>query len=265
MAAKKMRARDIKKQRWASIVAAILALGMVVSLVGVYIGQAVGGSAMPGQQEEPQPEDYLAYYQGEVNRLETYIEEHGESANVLLELAENYRYLGYVQQMFFEDEEAHEQSQERLSDLQQSLVELEPENARYRLELLGLYIEQQKDESLIDAEAELIQELLRKQPDPQVHLSFIQTLSMIGAFEEVQNETVWLNAYLKDRVEQGLADSEEQFYYAVFLADYVGDDEEAVQILEMILEQESEESSLYQNAFAYLQYLRSDENDIVID
>ena len=51
---KKERPRNLKNQRWAGIVAAILALGMVVSLVGAYIGQAVGGGApLPDQQAEP--------------------------------------------------------------------------------------------------------------------------------------------------------------------------------------------------------------------
>ncbi|MDZ4132763.1 MAG: hypothetical protein U1E11_06460, partial [Dethiobacteria bacterium] len=88
MARNKVRAKDITKQRWACIVAAILALGMLISLVGVYIGQSVGGSraSLPEQQVEPQPEDYLAHYENEVERLETYLDEHEASEAILLEL-----------------------------------------------------------------------------------------------------------------------------------------------------------------------------------
>ena len=79
MAAKKVTVKNLKKQRWAVIVAAVLALGMIVSLVGSFIIQAVGGGdpLLPeqqiNQQAEPQPEDYLDYYRSEVERLDEYL------------------------------------------------------------------------------------------------------------------------------------------------------------------------------------------------
>lgn len=269
MAQKKVRAKDLKKQRWAGIVAAILALGMLVSLVGAYIGQAIGGGGtpFPEQQVEPEPEDYLTYYEGEVERLEAYVEEHGASEAVLLELAENYRYLTIVQQIFFDDQEAIEQYQDKLISTFADLVDLLPANPQYRLELAYLYQEGQKDKQLIIDEIFALQDLLRDNPDPMYHLSMIQLLDSIGEDDIKEEEIMLLQETLEDRIAGGLADNEERFYYAVLLGEYLDDTAEARGILEAILQQESEESMIYQNALAYLDYFSNDNRgqDIIID
>lgn len=269
LAQKKPRARDLKKQRWAGIVAAILALGMLVSLVGVYIGQAIGGGGtpFPEQQEEPEPEDYLAYYEGEVERLEVYLEEHGASEAVLLELAENYRYLTIVQQIFFDDQVAVEHYQGKLISTFADLVDLLPANPQYRLELAYLYQEAQKEKQLIIDEITALQDLLRVNPDPMYHLSMIQLLESLGEGEIVEEEVILLKEILEEKISGGVADNEERLYYAVLLGEYLNDTTEARLILESILLQESEESRIYQNALAYLDYF-SNENrnqDIITD
>ncbi len=269
LARKKARPTDLKNQRWAGIVAAILALGMVVSLVGAYIGQAVGGGGapLPDQQVEPEPEDYLNYYEGEVERLEEQIRDGEVSETLLLELAENYRYLTIVKQVFFDDQEALEEYEDKLVSVFLALVDLEPSNPAYRLELINLYVEQRENEALITGQAAEIQELLREDPDPMLHLSFIQLLSTAGKEELYVEEAVWLEDYLETRVASGEADNEERFYYAVLLGEYRGDPAAAEDILESILEQEDEQSVIYQNALSYLEYFRADndEQDIMFE
>lgn len=264
MARKKVRTKDLKKQRWAGIVAAVLALGMIVSLVGVYLGQAAmgGRSTLPEQHTEPQPEDYLVYYQGQVDRLEEYLEENEAGEPILLELAENYRYLSFIQQVFFDNQEVVEEYDLRMISIYKSLVDLEPANLQYRLELVNLYLEKEENRELIDEEILFLQEQLREAPDPVVHLSLVGLLSSAGEEELMQDEAAWLYTYLEDRVTGGVADNEERFYYAVLLGEYLDNPEAAKIILDNILEQEDEESNIYQEALSYRDYLRPvDDNE----
>ena len=263
MASKKEKPRNIKNQRWAGIIAAILALGMIVSLVGAYIGQAVGGggTALPDQQAEPEPDDYLSYYESEVERLESYLEENEATEAVLLELAENYQYLSIVQQVYFDDQEAVEEYEERMISLFQSLVDLEPDNPAYRIELINLYLEQRAGDELIMEQLKLTRDLLHDNPEPMLHLSLIQLLSTAGEEELVEEETRWLQEYMAPRVASGQADNEERFYYAVLLGEYRGEITAAKDILEDILEEESENSTTYQNALTYLEYFRADNDE----
>lgn len=262
MAQRKIRAKDLKKQRWAGIVAAILAFGMLVSLAGVYIGQAVRdrGAVVPEQQGEPEPEDYLAYYQGEVDRLESYLEEHQAGEAVILELIENYRYLSFVQQVFFDNLEILEEYNARQVSLMNTLIELEPEKPLYRLELINLYLEKGNAQGLIDEEVAFLIELLREKPDPLFHLSLIGLLASNGDEELVRDEVEWLYLYLEERVAEGLADNEELFYYAVLIGEYTDDAAAAEEILSTILEQEDEGSIVYQDTLDYLNYLKSENN-----
>ncbi len=263
MARNKVRAKDIKKQRWAGIVAAILALGMLISLVGVYIGQSVGGSraSLPEQQTEPQPEDYLEHYENEVERLELYLDEHEASEAVLLELVENYRYLIYIQQIFFDDQDSLVDYEERLVALYDTLIEMAPDKAQYRLDLLNLNIEQGADQGLISEQIASLQEMLRAEPDPMVNLTLISLLSSTGEAETAEEETQWLFAYLDDRVASGLADNQERFYLAVLLGEYLDDRTQALTIIDEILAVEDEESAIYLEAYNYRNYIQSDTDD----
>lgn len=263
MARNKVRAKDIKKQRWAGIVAAILALGMLVSLVGVYIGQSVGGSraSLPEQQAEPQPEDYLAHYENEVERLEAYLDEHEASEAVLLELVENYRYLTYIQQIFFDDQDSLEVYKKRLVALYDSLIEMAPGKAQYRLDLLNLYIEQGADKDLFFEQIAPLQEMLREAPDSMAHLTLISLLSSTGEVELAQEEALWLFNYLENRIASGLADNEERFYFAVLLGEYLDDRAQALTIIDEIIAVEDEESAVYLEAVNYRNYIQSDIDD----
>jgi len=270
LARKKVRARDLKKQRWAGIVAAILALGMVLGLFGPNVYHAIFGSGttLPDQQSEPEPQDYLDYYEGEVERLESQLEDNEGSEALLLELAENYRYLIVVQQVFFNNEDAIADYQERLIDVYSSLTSVAPSNMQYRLELAYLFFEGSEDRSKMLDEASEISDFLRLNPDPLYHLSLIQLLDLAGESEMAINEAQWLESHLEEKISEGTADNDERFYYAVLLGEYLGNTTSAKLILEEVIEEESEESRLYQNALAYLQFFQAesdDDQDITVD
>jgi len=260
-AQKKVRAKDLKKQRWAGIIAAILAIAMILSVAVGYFGQAIGGEGtiLPEQQADPEPEDYLAHYQGEVERLEEHLEEHEATEIILRELAENYRYLTLVQQMYFDDQEAVQEYQEELLSIYQSLVEMEPADPMYRLELINLYVERQKEQH-IDEEISALQDLLREDPDPMVHISLIGLLDSLQKEDRHREEVEWLHQYLEDRIAQGIADNEERFYNAVLLGEYLNDPGRAESVLEDIMEEESEESRIYQEALNYLNHLQAEDD-----
>lgn len=266
MAKKKVRAKDIKNQRWAAIVAAVLALGMLLSLVGVYIGQAIGGGnegvIAPEQQAEPQPDDYLAYYEEEVQRLEAYLEEHDPTVPVLLELAENYRYLVFIQQVFFEDEAAVEVSRQNLTSVFTDLIDMEPENLGYRLEMINLQFEMEEEEAAADG-ISLLLDRLHEEPNPVIHLSLINLMVSTGFNAGTEEEIAWLYDYLTDREEAGEADIEDRFYLAVIYGEYLNDTDAATELLEEILEEEEEDSPVYQDVLSYTEYLQS--GDGIID
>ncbi len=262
MPRKKVRVKDLKKQRWAAIVAAILALGMLLSLVGVYIGQAIGGSGteVPETQTEPQPEDYLAYYSAEVERLEEFLADNDPTEPLLLELAENYRYLVFIQQVFFDEPQAVDENRERLADIFVDLVQLNPDNYEYRYELVSLYLEMNKDDAVVNAQIDQLREKLYENPEPMVHLALINLLSTTERDAQIEEELEWLRGYLEPLYETGEANSEELFYYSVLIGEYYNEREEAKQLLVGIMAAEPEESRVYQDAAAYLNYLDA-END----
>jgi hypothetical protein len=262
LAKSKPRARDLKKQRWAGIVAAILAFGMLVSLVGVYIGQTLRRDQVvpPGQQEELQPDDYLAYYQQQVDNLELYLEDNEPTENVLLELAENYHYLVYIRQMFFDDQDKLQETEDKLANVYRSLVDLEPDKAQYRLELINFYLSLDQDDPAVEQINVLLGQL-HENPDPLYHLSLVGLLNSVGEIkpalgELATDEIEWLKAYFEGLIDAGPLDSQDQFYYAVLLGEYLDDREAAEELLTQILEQEDEESEVYQDALGYRSYLR---------
>ncbi len=236
---------------------------MLVSVAGIYIGQAMGNDAgiVPEQPQEPQPEDYLNYYQAEVERLEAHIEEHEPSEAVLMELAENYRYLIFIQQAFFDDHETLEEYRKRLASLYRDLIDLDPSNPEYRLELVRLYVEEQEEEELIEEEIAGLRDLLREEPEPLVQLSLINVLSAAGEEELFQEELDILHEQLETKIAEDKADNEERFYYAVLLGEYLNETAAAKEMVEQVLEDESEESWIYHEAVNYLSYLRTNDED----
>lgn len=265
MARNKVRAKDLKKQRWAGIVAAILAFGMLLGLFGPNVYHAIFGNNTPvpnQQQTEPQPEDYLSYYSGEVERLETHLEQNEPTVPLLLELAENYRYLVFIQEVFFDDSEAVEESRENLTSVFSTLVEMDPESAEYRLELINLHQEIGKEENLVEDEINDLLDLLHEEPNLRVHLSLLNLLGAMESEEKIIEEIEWLQSYLEPRYSEGSASSEESYYYAVLLGEYSGERDMALSILNDIMLNEPEESSVYQDALGYRDYLDADNANI---
>ena len=270
MAKKTERPKNLKKQRWAAIVAAILAFGMIASVVGGYLGHALGGEGvdLAQQQAELEPEDYIAHYEREIERLEKHLEEHEPSPAVLQELAENYRYLSLFHQLYFDDPETVMELQNNLVSIYTDLVEMEPGNLNHRLELISLYQEQQKDEALILKEVSTLKELLHEDPDPGVHFSLIAVLEAGGMEELHQQEMEWLYDYLQAKIDEETAGAEEKLYYSIILGEYQDEPERAKSILEMIMEEEDEDTMVYREAQNYLNFLQAEdlsEDDIYFD
>lgn len=267
MARNKVRARDIKKQRWAGIIAAILALGMILGLFGPNVYYALFGNEanLPEQHGEPEPQDYLNYYESEVARIEAYLDENEATEEILLELAENYRYLVVVQQVFFNNEEAIAGYQDRLISIYSALVEIEPSEMQYRLELAYLYFENRDDNRQMLVETSAISDMLRVNPDPLYHLSLIQLLEMAGEDSLVAEELDWLEDFLGNRVDTGTADNNETFYYAVLQGEYRGNVLLAKNLLEEVIENETEGTRLYQNALSYLEYFQDNGEELISD
>jgi hypothetical protein len=269
LAKRKVRARDLKKQRWAGIVAGVLAFVFVFSLVGYGVwgnlfGDAQGSHIDP--QAELQPEDYLNYYEAEIERLEIYLAEHEATEPVLSELAENYRYLIFVRQLFFaDDEKPLDEYHDRLVSLFKQLTEISPDNLQHRLELINLYMELGYDEQMIAREVSVARELLRDEPNPVAHISFIGLLSSAGELEKMNEEVEWLQDYFAEAKAEGKLDNEGLFYYAVLLGEYQGDRDAAKAMLEVIMEEEGSDSPLYQEALNYLNYLQPEnENGLLL-
>jgi hypothetical protein len=237
-------------------------------LVGVYLSQALLGNqqpALPGQQAELQPEDYLAHYQQQVDSLELYLEDNEPTEAVLLELAENYRYLVYIRQMFFDDQNALDEAQDRLAAVYLSLVEIEPDNPQYRLELINFYLGVEQGDIATEQIAVLLGQLHEK-PDPLHHLSLVGMLSSIKETkpdlgELAAEEINWLQVYFTEMQEAGSLSGQDRFYYAVLLGEYLEEREAAEELLSLILEQEEEDSKVYQDALGYRDYLRAADNE----
>jgi hypothetical protein len=145
--------------------------------------------------------------------------------------------------------------------LYDTLIEMAPDKAQYRLDLLNLNIEQGADQGLISEQIASLQEMLRAEPDPMVNLTLISLLSSTGEAETAEEETQWLFAYLDDRVASGLADNQERFYLAVLLGEYLDDRTQALTIIDEILAVEDEESAIYLEAYNYRNYIQSDTDD----
>ncbi|MFO7952647.1 MAG: hypothetical protein R6U91_07590 [Bacillota bacterium] len=269
--AKKEQPKTLKRQRWAAVVAAILAFGMIVSAVGAYLSQGLGqeGSVLPDQQEDPEPEDYLAYYEDEVERLENYLDEHESSPVILRELAENYQFLVFIKQVYFDDQEAVREYRERMVSIYESLIEKEPDMPEHRYELINLYVELQEEDELIEEELTVLLDTLHENPDPRIHMSLIETLAVIEKEEKITEEVNWLQNHLEQKVAEGVADNEERYIYAVLLGEYLEDSDKAEIILEDILEEEEGDTRIYQAARQYLSFLEEDEDydedDVLID
>lgn len=264
MAAKKGKVKNIKTQRWAVIMAAVLAVGMVLSLVGTFIVQSINSKKhLAADQhvaadEGPGPEEYLAHYSAEAERLDDYLATNEPTEAILLEQVNNYRYLGFIQQVFFEDEEAFAESQQAVLGYLSGLVEMVPENAAYRYEYIDALVKTEAGEEAFRAETGTLLAQLHEEPNPRVHLALVDLLSSTGEEELVEKEIHWLEDLLYEAHASGEADSEENFFYAYLAAEYLDKEADALVILKNILAEESEDSYIYQDAAGYLEHLETE-------
>ena len=263
LAPKKINFKNLKKQRWAVIMAAVLALGMIISLVGSFIVQSFSAGGQhaveqhPGGEADPGPEDYLAHYNEEAHRLEEYLAENEPTEAILLELISDYHYLAFIHQVFFEDEEAFVTSQSAAAKHLATLVEMYPQNAEYRYELIDALVNAGADQAVIGAEAEELLTLLREEANPRVHLALTNLLASGGNEELVETEVEWLKELLQPRYVSGQAANEDKFLYAYLAGEYLDQKGEALEILQGLLQDEPEDSALYHDAAGYLDHLQT--------
>ncbi len=292
---KPKRRKDIKQQRWASVVAAVLAFGMVLSVAIVGLDYILGRDRSPAQ--EMTAEDYLEFYTENVENLEAFIEEFGPTTAVLEQLAESYSGLIMIRQIFFDDAEKVKENERGLAQVYQSLIELEPEDPRYYLELLNIYhtidnsderilelastlsellrqepnpthtlsllhfyLQAELDE-LIEEEASILSELLRREPDPNHTISLLWIYKQSELDELLQDEAAWLKDYLEDKLSAEEVDNHDRFLYGVLLGEYLGDEEAALAQIELILEEEEEDSELYKSSADYRDQLLDNDDD----
>jgi hypothetical protein len=257
---KKKRPRSVRNNKWAVVIAAILAFGMLLSSVAIYLGNLNRGEA-GGPDQSWDLEALLEQYSDKAAQLEAYIEEHGPNVVVLENLAENYYYLMMFQQMVGAEEEELVDYQAKLVYVFQNLLELEPDELRYHLELLEAYRSADTDDVVMLEQVARLQELLRENPVPNVGLSLIGFLESIGQDELVQEEAAWLGEYLAEQLLGEPADDHNytRYLYAVLLAQYQGEMETALEQLDLILGSEPEESALYASVQEYRNHLTAEE------
>ncbi len=249
--------KSIRKQRWASIVAAIIAGGMLLSAVIMGGGSIFSGP--PGGNTNPGP-DLKAYrdaLEREVENRETYIKQYGPTAAILKSLVEKYHELIYAQELVAVVEPSDGDAErllgyrEKLILVFRSLIELEPEEAAHRIGFLDVYRAVEEDEALVLAEILSVRELLHRKPDPRYNLFIISLLHSMEQEELVQEEAAWLREYMEPKLAAGELENPDRYYYAWLMGEYVGDTETALEQLAVILAGEPESGELYQAAKNY--------------
>jgi hypothetical protein len=248
--------KSIRKQRWAAVIAGILALGMLVSSVFIYFNSVAGRNTTPGQDWSL--EDYLEYYQSNVDQMEAYIEEHGPTTAVLESLLEGYNYLMMFQQLSGELE-GNLVLQNKMVGVYESLIELAPSVLRYRIELLHAYKSIDAEEEKILEQAVLLADLLRESPQSAVHLQLINFLASMEAEQLLDQEIAWFSAYLQQRIEDEEADNVDRYCLAILAAEHLDDLETAYAQIALIMDAEEEGSALYNEAKAYLDKITAQE------
>ena len=252
----KVTRKSIRRQRWAAVIAFVLALGMLASSVFIYFDSVAGRNATPDQDWSL--EDYLDYYQNNVEQMEAYIEEHGPTTAVLESLLEGYNYLIMFQQLSEEPEDTST-LQNKMVGVYEDLIELAPSELRYRVELLHAYKSIDADQEMILEQAVILGDLLRESPKSTVHLQLINFLASIDQEQLLEEEISWFSTYLEQRIEDETADNVDRYCLAILAAEYLEDTETAYAQIDLILETEEEGSSLYNEAKQYLDKLAAQE------
>ncbi len=265
MASKKQKSsrRNFRQQRWAAIIAGIIALGMLVSSIIYYLDYLTGRAQTPTRDWKL--EDYLEYYRDQVEHYENFIEEHGPTVAVLEALAENYYHLLVFGQMLSDQDEKQAENQaelkQKLVAVYLDLIELAPEELHYHIDLLYAYQTAEADDETILERVALLSELLRESPEIHVHMHLISYLTQAEMEEQLAEEAAWLRAYLEQRIADEEADNMDRYYLAVLAAEHQDDLETALEQLDHILETEEEDSSLYSEAQQYRDRLTAKEEE----
>lgn len=255
--------RKDRKQRWAGIIAGVLAGAMALSAIAAYAGHLFNREpADPaGPEQALDLDEYRTHYAGEIERLKNYIEEYGPAVGVLEELCRNYHLLIQIERIADPIDEAKVQGYEgELKRFSRDLVELEPDNPEYRLQLLVYYREFGEAEEVIVAEIEPLRRLLHENPAPLSTLKLIGFVKLLERQEAIlDQESAWLREYLEQREASGNLDSENRYYYAFLLGEYLEEEQAAREQLALIMEAESKESDAYLAAQGYLERLQQRE------
>lgn len=242
--------KNLKQSRAAAIIAAILAFGMLVSSVTLYIGY-ISRDKNESSGNEWDLEAYRDQFIDTIENLESYVEEFGGNVAVLSNLTENYQNLIVIQQMFFDEPEVLKGYQQKLLGVHEALVELEPDEAQYRLQLLGASKVMDVDEAVFLEHAIILRDMLREKPAPPFSLSLIQVLQEWEQEDMLQEEIAWLKEHLEVKLAGDAWDNYDRLYYAYLLGTFQDDKAAALAHLELILEEEEETSELYQMTERY--------------
>ncbi len=251
MASKKQKSsrRKFRQQRWAAIVAGVVALGMLVSSIIYYLDYITGRAQNPAGDWKM--EDYLEYYRDQAEHYENFIEEHGPTVAVLEALAGCYYNLLAFGQILPDASVDQAELKQKLVAVYLDLIELAPDELGYHINLLYAYQTAEADEETIQERVALLAGLLRESPRAEVHLQLINFLSQEEMKEQQEEEITWLRAYLDQRIADEEADNMDRYYLAILAAEHQDDKETALAQLDHILETEEEESSLYSQAQQY--------------
>lgn len=252
-----------RKQRWVAIIATVLALAMAFSAIAFYadylLDRRNNGTGNADQQYDP--DAMRNYCLDEIKRLEKYIDDYGPTAAVLSELVQNYSLLIQIEKLSDNvDTEALQGYQGRIKELCHELVELEPENPGYRLQLLYAYHETKEDDAVIAEEISALRELLHKTPDSASSIRLIEFMKISGQPEEsISEEIAWLKGHFERLSATAGLDSLDRYCYAVLLGNYLKNTEAAREQLGLILKAEPPESDLYNAAKDYQEMLQQQE------
>ncbi|MEW5784503.1 MAG: hypothetical protein AB1767_05405 [Bacillota bacterium] len=242
--------KNLKQSRAAAIIAAILAFGMIVSSVTLYIGY-ISRDKNESSGNEWDLEAYRGQFVDTIENLESYVEEFGANVAVLNNLAENYQNLIVIQQMFFAESEVLKGYQQKLLGVYETLLELEPDEAQHRVQLLSACKIMDVDETVFLEHATILRDMLRANPAPPFSLSLMQLLREWEQEELLQEETAWVKAHLEEKLAGNAWDNYDRLYYAYLLGNFQDDKAGALAQLELILEEEDETSELYQMTERY--------------
>ena len=254
-----------RRQRWAAIIALVLAVAMALSAIGAYAGHLLSrgdaGAVDPGQQIDP--ETMRDYCLKRIDGDEKYIDEHGPKVGVLNELCECYSLLIQLERSAEEpDEAAVEGYEESLKQYRCALVELEPANPQHRLDLLYLYQEIGEDDDTIAGEIKALRKILHKDADPRLSLAligFMKSSEQPGKI--IDKEIAWLQDYFESLAAEDRLTGADRYHYALLLDGHLEKKAAALEQLGLILETESPEGELYKAAEYYRNTLQEKEEE----